>query len=83
MWFNEGTARTVYVKHKTAHALGGLGLVFACYVMNDLMLGVALAWIVGVSKELLDKNMGGAFRIGDVLWTGAPATLLAIYLYWR
>lgn len=72
-WINEGTPRTVYVKHKTAHAVGGLVVYGLFDAVGYPKTGLCLVLLLGVAKELMDRNNGGRFRAGDVAWTIGPA----------
>jgi hypothetical protein len=67
--------RRTYVEHKTVHALVGLGVAEFGRRQGYPKTGIAVAWGLGVAKELYDRKHGGRFRAGDVAWTGAPATV--------
>lgn len=77
-WFNTGTPRQVYVKHKAAHALVGIGVAVIAQEFNHPRLGLMLVLMLGVGKELYDQAHGGAFRLGDVAWTFGPATFVVV-----
>ena len=81
-WLNEGTAHTVYVKHKAAHAVAGMAVAYTGAKLGYPKTGIALAWAAGIGKELYDQKHGGSFRTGDVLWTGAPATVFSYTFKW-
>lgn len=74
--------RTVYVTHKTAHALVGLTVAYTFAELGYPKTGVVTAWLLGVLKELYDQRHGGSFRAGDVAWTGAPATVFTVSFRW-
>lgn len=65
-----------YNRRKAAHALIGIGVAFTGEKLGYPKTGIALAWGLGVGKELYDQRHGGRFRAGDVAWTGAPATFV-------
>jgi hypothetical protein len=76
VWLNTGNPRTVYVKHKTGHALGGI-LLFLFFAKFGLpKTGVLASLTAGLLKEGYDYSQGGPFRLGDVAWTVLPATML-------
>jgi hypothetical protein len=79
---NSGTPRQVYVKHKALHAIGGIGIAWVGHEMGYPKTGVALAFGVGIAKELYDQKHGGSFRAGDVAWTGMPAAAISIAFRW-
>lgn len=64
-----------YNRHKAIHALAGFAVYEVAKHYGHPRTGVALAWGLGIAKELHDQRHGGRFRAGDVAWTGAPATL--------
>ena len=64
-----------YNRHKAVHALAGLAIYEVSKHYGHPKTGLALAWGLGIAKELHDQRHGGRFRAGDVAWTGAPATL--------
>ena len=68
-------ARQTYVTHKAAHAVIGVAV---CYPKT----GIAIAFGLGIAKELYDKKHGGSFRCGDVAWTGMPGATLSISFRW-
>ena len=68
-------ARRTYVEHKAVHALVGIGVAEFARQKGYPKTGVAVAFGLGIAKELYDRKHGGRFRAGDVAWTGAPATL--------
>lgn len=68
-------ARRTYVEHKAAHALVGIGVAYTGERLGYPKTGIAVAWGLGIAKELYDRKHGGRFRAGDVAWTGAPATI--------
>jgi len=67
--------RSTYESHKAVHALGGLAVYEFAKVQGHPKTGLALAWGLGIAKEVYDKRHGGRFRPGDAAWTGAPATV--------
>lgn len=75
-------ARQTYVEHKAAHALVGVGIAWAGQELGYPKTGIAVAWGLGIAKELYDRKHGGRFRAGDVAWTGAPATVFSISVRW-
>ena len=75
-WLNLGTPRTVYVKHKTAHALVGLTVYELGYLAGYPRVGLGIVLALGIAKELYDRHNGGSFRAGDVAWTIAPAAVV-------
>lgn len=81
-WLDTGNARTVYVKHKTAHALVGLTLVYLSHEAGDYRPGLVAALILAFIKEHEDRAAGGQFRVGDIAWTVAPAYTVAIAFRW-
>ena len=74
--------RETYVTHKTAHALVGIGVAWAGHELGYPKTGIACAWGLGIAKELYDRKHGGRFRVGDVIWTGAPATVFSVSVRW-
>lgn len=68
-------ARQTYVEHKAIHALVGISVAEFGRAKGYPKTGIAVAWGLGIAKELYDRKHGGRFRAGDVAWTGAPATL--------
>ena len=76
------TPRQTYVFHKTVHAIGGISVVYLGHVLGLPKSGLAFAWALGAAKELYDSKHGGSFRVGDIAWTGMPATVLAILMRW-
>jgi hypothetical protein len=75
-WINEGTARTVYVKHKSIHALGGLAVYGFFDHAGYPKTGLCVVLALGILKELYDRRNGGTFRPGDVAWTIGPASVV-------
>lgn len=75
-WINEGTARTIYVKHKTIHGLGGLALYGIFDAAGYPKTGLCFVLALGILKELYDQRNGGRFRGGDVAWTIVPASVV-------
>ena len=74
--------RKTYVEHKAIHAVISLGI---CYTANEMgypKTGVAIAFGLGLAKELYDKKHGGRFRVGDVAWTTMPGATLTIAYRW-
>lgn len=82
VWFNSGTPHTVYVKHKTAHAIGGLALTYISHEAGDYRPGLICALILALLKEHLDRQAGGQFRAGDIAWTVGPAYVVAVSFKW-
>ena len=74
-WLNQGSSRTIYLKHKSVHALGGLAVYQLGKVSGHPKTGLAMAWGIGVAYESYEQRHGGRFRAGDIAWTVAPATL--------
>jgi len=64
-----------YNRRKACHALAGIGVAWSCKKLGYPKTGIALAWCLGIGKELYDQKHGGRFRCGDIAWTGGPATL--------
>jgi len=62
-----------YNRRKAGHALVGIAVYGAFYHFGYPKTGVAVAFGLGVGKELYDERHGGRFRCGDVAWTGCPA----------
>ena len=81
-WLNEGTPRTVYVKHKAVHAVGGLVLTWAFAEMGYPKTGLFLTLLAAVLKERYDQLHGGSFRGGDIAWTIMPAATIVIAFRW-
>lgn len=81
-WLNAGTPREVYVKHKTAHALVGLGVFFVSYELGYPKTGLSIDLALAVGKELYDSTHGGRFRVGDIAWTVLPATAFYLAIRW-
>lgn len=69
------SSRRVYVEHKAAHALAGLAVYELGKAAGHPRTGLAIAFGLGIAKELYDRHHGGSFRAGDVAWTGGPATV--------
>jgi len=76
------SARETYVTHKAFHAMGGVMVYYAFADAGYPKTGLAVAWGLGIAKELYDRKHGGRFRAGDVAWTGAPATLIQVSFKW-
>jgi hypothetical protein len=66
---------TTYQQHKAVHACVGMGVAWAGKELGYPKTGIALAWGLGIGKELYDADHGGSFRCGDICWTGIPATI--------
>ena len=64
-----------YARHKALHALGGILVYEGAKQLGHPKTGLALAWGLGIGKEIYDQRHGGSFRAGDVAWTGLPATV--------
>ena len=67
--------RSVYVQHKAAHAAIGMAVYEVGKASGHPKTGLALAFGLGIGKELYDRKHGGSFRAGDVAWTTVPATI--------
>ena len=80
LWVDSFAAspRQVYVIHKALHALGGIGIYYAFDLVGYPKLGLAVTLGAGIAKELLDREMGGRFRAGDIAWTVLPATVVFV-----
>lgn len=81
-WLNEGSARTVYVRHKAIHAIGGLVLTYAFAEMGYPKTGLFLTLLAAVLKERYDQLHGGQFRGGDIAWTVMPAAVIVVSFKW-
>ena len=75
-------ARQTYVTHKAAHAVIGVAVCYAGAGLGYPKTGIAVAFGLGIAKELYDKKHGGSFRCGDVAWTGMPGATLSISFRW-
>lgn len=82
VWFNSGTPRQVYVRHKAAHAIVGLTLTYLSHEAGEYLPGLIAAFILAVLKEDMDRRSGGSFRVGDIAWTVGPAIVLSYSLKW-
>lgn len=71
-----------YNRRKAAHALIGIGVAFTGEKLGYPKVGLALAFGLGVGKELYDQRHGGSFRAGDVAWTGGPALVISFRHRW-
>jgi hypothetical protein len=74
--------RKVYVQHKAAHAVVGIGVAWVGHELGYPKTGLAVAFGLGVAKELYDRKHGGKFRGGDVAWTTLPAVTVSYSLKW-
>lgn len=74
--------RSYYVNRKVGHAVVGMGIVWAGHELGYPKTGIAVAWGLGIAKELYDRKHGGKFRAGDVAFTAVPATVVSISFKW-
>ena len=74
--------RETYVARKTAHALVGMGVIWAGHELGYPKTGIACAFGLGVAKELYDRKHGGRFRAGDVAWTVMPGAVISVSVRW-
>lgn len=81
-WFNSGTTRQVYVRHKAAHAIGGMLITWAFHEMGYPKTGLAFTMLLGILKERYDQLHGGSFRVGDIAWTVGPAYTIYVVFKW-
>jgi len=79
-WFDSGTPRQNYIRHKSVHALVGITLCLIGQHIGYPWEAATLAFFLGVGKEMWDVNHGGAFRAGDVAWTCLPGAVLLLIL---
>ena len=64
-------ARRTYVEHKAVHALVGIGVAEFGRRQGYPKTGVAVAFGLGIAKELYDRKHGDG-SCSDVAWTGRP-----------
>ncbi len=74
--------RSYYVNRKIGHAAVGIGIAWAGHELGYPKTGIAVAFGVGIAKELYDRKHGGKFRAGDVAWTAAPGAVISFSFKW-
>ena len=79
-WFDSGTPRQNYIRHKSVHALVGIVLCLIGHSIGHPWEAATVSFLLGIGKELYDAGHGGAFRAGDVAWTCLPGALLLLLL---
>lgn len=72
------TQRETYIRHKLAHALGGLLIYLVFASIGYHKTGLVFVYLAGCAKELYDKRHGGEYRIADTLFTVSLALLVFI-----
>ena len=80
LWFDSGTPRQNYIRHKSVHAIVGVIICLLGRHLGHPWEFACLAFTLGVTKELWDASRGGAFRVGDVAWTCLPGAALLLLL---
>ena len=67
---------------KTYFIIGFLATIVGTIVFENLLLGIATGFIIGVAKEIKDKMLYEFFDLKDMLvtWLGSLSAIVIMYL---